>query len=659
MNRRLSWLIFGAIALLALVVRFYELDRSAVRSDEINFLNLALQKQTVSELWKNPPWMNQIPLADSISVMWHWFRPGQPDEQSVREPFALIGWLTVVGCMLWVYRRRGLGAGALAGVWLALLPFHVYQSREAYYYVVVMAFAAGLTLYSADLLARLRAREKLDRRAYIIWTAWAVVTCLTHMSTWVIAAILWLLVMLEGVTKYDAAARRRHVMHLLASAAVIAAVMFRWIWRAYLETQKVSQADGHIGAAFGWVGPRVLPFFTVGANPFGVAVSLALVLALLVWLALSFRNKNRATDPLFSSLTIIVVAGFAAAYAYIGLAGGGAAKISYFTALLPVFLVWASCLLDGLARKTPVSVARMLTFALPLIIAGLLIVPAWKIVRIDGKPVPYKLIRDWLDQNLEAGSVAVIDRWFEPWNEMARYAPTNVIVTFTVPDEPYENYERLQWRAVTQQAIESGKVNAFIRLTRNHESRAGLWRWPETYFARRGVVVNDSGLWMREHGYGVNEDFNAANTNRLVTEIFYDLREDVLARARRNGKQFQVFYGPGLPYEKSGPMGIFRFQTAQFMDWRVLESTGQLEVYNLSDTPASASILVTGVSPRGPKTVNAGGEQRFQFNGGQIQRWVIGPLTLAPGSNSITLTDPIWSRAMNPLLIQDVEVVAP
>jgi hypothetical protein len=70
----------------------------------------------------------------------------------------------------------------------------------------------------------------------------------------------------------------------------------------------------------------------------------------------------------------------------------------------------------------------------------------------------FKKIREWLDDNLDPGSVAVVDRWLEPWNEMARYAPSKVFVTFTVPDEPYETYRQLRWRDVTEEFIERHRL---------------------------------------------------------------------------------------------------------------------------------------------------------------------------------------------------------
>lgn len=649
------WIPLAAVTLVAVFIRLVDLGRSAVRSDEINFLNIAQRGQTVADLWKNPPWMNQIPFADSFPVVWHWFRAGSPDERTVREPFALLGALTVVGTSAWVMRRRSVAAGVMVGLWMALLPLHVYQSREAYYYVVTMAFAAGMTLFTVDLFSVLRTRRCPGRGAYAWWTFWTVTTCLTHMSTWVLAALCWLLLMLEGWKTLAAADRRRHVQSLLLSAFVVAVFMVRWILRAVAEMQKVSQADGHLGSAFGWVGPRVIPFFTAGANPLGVALSVIVLVSAVAAGLLFVRTEKSRRDPHYGGLTLLVLAGFCAAYTYIGLVGGGAAKISYFTALLPLFMAWAVYTFDLLVARLPARLARPVTWLLPLVIVALLAKPAWMVTQLDGRPVPYKDLQAWLDRNLEPGSVVVVDRWFEPWNEMARYAPTNVIVTFTVPDEPYENYRQLRWREVTQAAIESGKVQAFIRLARNHENRDGLWTWPESYFARHGVVENEAGLWHRDRGYVPNEEFYSSNTNRLVPEIFYDLRQDRIERATRDGQPWLVLFGSDLPYEKSGPMGLFRFQTQQFMDWRRLDQQGSFTVVNTTDQPMEAVVQVQAVAPRGAKLVELrGGASRFKFAAGQMQAWSFGPVTLPPGESAVELVDPLWARDPQPLLIAEI-----
>jgi hypothetical protein len=239
---------------------------------------------------------------------------------------------------------------------------------------------------------------------------------------------------------------------------------------------------------------------------------------------------------------------------------------------------------------------------------------------------------------------------------MARYAPSKVFVTFTVPDEPYETYRQLRWRDVTEEFIERGGAQAFIRLTRNHENRDGLWTWPERHFARRAAIVSDAATWLRRNGYDAVEPYSSSSGHQLTTEIFYDLRSDVVARKREAGERFAVFYDDTLRYEKSGPMGIFRVQTEQFMDWRVLAKVGTFDVVNLTDQERRVFVKLRGVAPAGPKVVIGPEEERKEFSAGKLQDWFIGPVTLAPGSNPLTLTDSQRAESPSPLFIAGIEI---
>lgn len=645
-----------SVLLVAGWLRFVDLGRAAVRTDEITFHDQVARGQTVFDLWRNPPWLNQIPFVDSLTMIWNWLRPGPSDEGTVREPYAFIGTLTVVGVAIWLARRRGLAAGVLVGVWMGLLPFHVDQSREAYYYVAVMAAAAGMTLSTADLLTHLRAGEPLSIKAYASWTAWALLTCMTHMSTWIVAAVCWLLMLGLALHYLPSQARRRHVIGMTVSAVFVAAFMVRWVLRAFAELQRVSDGTGHVGGDFGLVARWVIPSFTAGANVIGLTGSvMALAAGVYVVIVLQKRASPHR-DVVYDSLTLITCTGFAALYAYVGAVGGGVAKITYFSAILPAFLAWVAYSFDVVAVSLPGRWPMIARLAIPCLTASILAQPAWMVTRLDGKPSPYKRIRDWLDENLDPGSVVLVDRWLEPWNEMALYAPSKVFVTFTLPDSPYELYRQLRWRDVTEEFIERGGAQAFIRLTRNHEERDGLWVWPERYFSRRAVIVSDAALWLRRNGYISIEPVSQSSAHQLTTEIFYDLRVDVVARKRAAGERFVVFYDDTLRYEKSGPMSIFRVKTEQFMDWRVLSQSGTFDVFNLTDKKQRAFVKLRGAAPGGPKEVVGPGRERKNFTPGKLENWFIGPLDLEPGSNEITLTDPRWAESQMPLFISDIQV---
>jgi len=622
-----SWRIWTGLALvlvLAGAVRFHDLTRSAVRSDEINFLNYVAMDQSLTALWKSPPWFNQIPLADSVPILWARLTGQAAGEAVIRQPFALLGWLTVAFCTAWMMRRRGPGAGLLLGVWMALLPYHVYHSREAYYYVLVMAFASGMTLRGADFMVRLRAGEELKARQYAEWAAWTLLACLSHMSVWVVAAVAWLLLGTAGWRGLADAARRRHAVAMGLVTAALGAGMIRWVLRALHEMRRAAaDPSAHIGSAFDWVGPRVLPFFAGGANGAGLAM-LAAVAAAFAWLLWRRRSRLFREDPLHGALAALAFFGLAGSYAYIFAAGGGdKAKLTYFAANLPVFLAWASLTLHRAFGEAGERRGLALDAAAAAVLAAVLAVPAWQVVRLGGKSTDYRAVRAWLDGQLSPGDAAIVDRWYEPWNEMRIYAPSNVFVTFTVPDEPYENYVGHDWRGVTRRVIEGNGAQAFIRLTRNHEQRMGLWTWPETWFRHRAVVTNTAGAWLRDTGFAPMEEFYTER-NRVETEIFYDTHEDIAEKARRSGREAIGFFGRGWRLYKP-------WQQGDFADYRVLEDEAEMEVWNLGPAPARIRAEVTAAAMGGAQSVQAGGGPLRTFPAGQLTTQTF-DLDLPPGA---------------------------
>lgn len=628
---------WAAVLVLALAVaallRFGHPAAAAVRSDEISFLNYAARGTSLVELWKNPPWFNQIPLADSLPIVWCRATGMAPGEGTVRMPFALLGWLTVAGCGLWTLRRRGWAAAVLVAVWMGLSPFHVYHSREAYYYALVMAAAAGMVLRGADFAARAAGGERLAWRHFAEWACWALVAGLGHMSAWVVIGVVWMCLAVAGWRgAADAPGRKRHVAAMSAAALALAAGLSRWVLRALHEMQRAAaDADTHIGAAFGWVGPRVLPVFAGGANVVGVAL-LAGVAAAFLWM---WRRKARTAgggggaDRLYGALTAIVWLGILGSYAYImAVGGGGKGKWTYFAANYPGFVVWAAMTVERFWAGCGPRARRWGVPATAAVLAGALAWPAWEVTRVEGKPTPYYALRAWLDGNLAEGDVAIVDRWLEPWNEMALYAPEKVNVGFTVPDEPYEQYVANDWRGVTKRFFEQNGAQAFIRLSRNHADRMGVWTWPEKWFAHRSVVTNAAGLALAKTGFAPMEEFYL-NPSRVEVEIFWDTHEEAAAKQFSRGAAAAVFFGGGWRLLKPWQQGDFR-------DYRILgDEKGQVEVWR----PAGAEqkkcrVLVTGTAVGGEATVKAGRGGLMRFRPGEISTQVFEE-TFGAGRNEL------------------------
>jgi len=618
---------------------------AAVRSDEISFLFRTTQNQSLVELWKNPPWFNQIPLADSVPILWVRLTRQTVDEGVLRQPFALLGWLTVAFCCGWMIRRRGLAAGLLMGVWMAIIPLHVYHSREAYYYALVMLFASGMTLRGADFIVQLKETGALKAREYAEWALWALLACLSHMSVWVVAAMTGLLLASSGWTALKAAQRKRHAIAMGLVSLFLGAGMIRWVLRAIHEMQRAAaDPSAHIGSSFDWIGPRVLPFFMGGANAVGIGILVAVLLAAGVVLWWNRGHPGRE-DPLYGAVMWIAVCGLLASYAYIFFVGGGdKAKLAYFLANFPVFLAWAAMTLDKAFSRAGERRRLLLDGGVAALLLMLLVLPATQVMRIDGKPTAYRPIRAWLDSQLTPGDVIIVDRWLEPWNEMALYAPSNVTVTFTVPDDPYENYVNYKWRKVTKKLFQRNGAQAFIRLSRNQEKRLGLWRWPETWFHHRAVVTNEAGLWLRDTGFAPMEEFYL-DTNRVLTEIFYDTHEDIADRARSEGKPVVWFFGEGWKLFKP-------WQQGDFSDYRILEDHAVLTVHNLRPDPIRVRGEVAAAASGGNPVIQIGSEAPLTFLAGQMG---VKPFEfdLQPGPNTI-----FWKK-LNPagvLLVRDLRM---
>ena len=625
-----GWLVFGAVLALAGWTRFYDLGRAASRSDELNMIHYAQGAKTLTDLWVHPPWLNQMPLVDSIPVVWSRCQPWrQPDEAMTREPFALLGWLTVAFCTAWMIRRRGWCAGLLLGGWMAVLPYHVYHSREAYYYVLVMFFAAGMVLRGADFMARLRAGEGLRVRNYLEWAGWALGACLGHMCAWVVAGIAGALLAIAGWKSGDAAQQRRHRRAMVFVAVGLGLAMSRWVFRAFLEMKRTSVApEGHFGSAFSFVGPRVLPIFAGGVNVAGILILLAAAAAVAV-VFMHRRNARTTPDLLYVALAWLAGMGLAGSYAYIMGVGGAKAKLVYFSPNLPAFLAFAALSVDKAWDIVAPRRHLLLKVGSAVLLTGALLVPAWQVTQLTGKPTPYRLLRDWLDNNLPAGEVVVVDRWLEPWNEMALYAPSNVTVTFTVPDEPYEAaYVANRWRETTQAAFEQNEAQAFLRLSRNHEERVGLWKWPEKWFAHRAVVTNEAAVWLRDTGFAPMEEYYT-QTNRVMPEIFYNTRAERAERAAAAGQKSILFFGAGWRLFKPWPQG-------DFANYQLLEHEASVTIYNLTGQAGRFRGEMVAAGAGGPVAVQVNDSEALSFPANRLTTQTF-DIELAAGENMVTL----------------------
>ncbi len=618
--------------------RFWMLGAAPFRSDTMEFYKLALRNQNIVEFWRNPPWMNQIPLNETLSLLL--VKAGLPPTPFVVcLPFALMGVLALF--FVWRFARRWFGAGAaLLTLLLAVFnPYQIYFSREAYHYSGAVCWSAALFLAFWSIKETLQRNEAPTKKQLGLWFLAAVAACHMHMSVWVVAGLQGLLLLIFGL-RLKGADRNRFLLQFSVGGLLLGAVMGRWVFRAVKMTLDFSQSGAkQLGTDARAEFIRLLPAYFAGENMFAVVL-------LLIFVGLAVFALFRTSDAIrrFRSLVWICALHIAVLMLYVGFIGGGAAKIAYFSAIWPHFI-----LLMGIGSYLGVQALTLKPWrtGLVVLLAGgyiaLTALPDWAIVHLEGKPTPFYKINNWVLQNLPAGTPVLTDRWFEPWNELAVHNPGGINYTFTVPDEPVDTYRQFNWPATVEQFFEKYPDAAFLELCRGrYEKQLGSWTFPQHYFARVASVSNDAGMVLRRMKVIPGDDFSAANTNRVVVRIFYNTTEDLIAAARQQGRDVLRLYGAGWGYAKPG------WQQGRFEDYRTFNQTASVKLYNLKEIPLSGSVEISAVTAQHPKTVSVNGVNTV-FASGRIRAWTI-PQTLQPGENKIPFTSP----SGDPLFVFDI-----
>ncbi len=330
---------------------------------------------------------------------------------------------------------------------------------------------------------------------------------------------------------------------------------------------------------------------------------------------------------------------------YVGLVGGGVAKIAYFSAVWPLFIILLGggvCL--GVRQLTVRPLVQMILYTLTISgYIALTALPDRAIVYLEGKPTPFYMINNWVLKNLPVGTPVLTDRWLEPWNELAVHNPGGINYTFTVPDEPIENYKRFNWRKTVEQFYEKYPLAAFLEVSRGRfENELGVWNFPTRYFANTVSLTNQPAMTLRRWEIFPEMDYAAANTNRVVTRIFYNTPDDLVAAARKEGRDVLRLYGAGWGYAKPG------WQQGHFEDYRIFNQSASIDLYDLKDIPLSGTLEVSAATPKLAKTVSVNGTNTV-FSAGHIRTWAL-PLTLKPGKNIIPFTSP----SADPLFVLDI-----
>lgn len=635
------------LAVGAFFTRFWELGAAAFGADYMDFYKLALRNQNIIEFWKNPPWLNQIPLNETLTLLL--IKIGLPATPFVvRIPFALMSILALFSMGWFAWKQFGRSSAKVVLVLGIFNPFYLYFSRTSYHYAGAACWSMVLFLTFWNLEAALKKKEVPVVRDFCLWFAVAILACHMHMSVWVVVGLQGAILLSLGVWAFRRRAKefRSFLIRLGVGAILLVTVMSRWIYRAVSEILRVSGGGGHhFGADAGSEFKRLLPSFFAGEN--SIAVILLVVFVSLSVVALSRKSTLRSRYRTFFGYVFLH---FLVLMLYIGVVGGGIAKITYFSPVWPLFIlamgIGATLGVDALVSRSH-SLRVGLKVLLSVAYLALVAVPDWAIIHLEGKPEPYYKINKWVDSHLPSGTPVLVDHWLDPWNGLALHNPGGLQYTFTVPNVPLEAYYQNNWRKTAEQFFEKFPSAALLEVDRgSFVDRFGPWEFPTKYFARTEFITNAPAMTLRRFKVFPTHGYAKANTNGIVVQISYNTIEDLVVAARKNGRDVLRLYSEGWGYAKPG------WQQGHFEDYRVFSRAASLDIYNLKEVPLTGSIEISAATSDRPKTISVNGSKTV-FAAGRIRTWKL-PLTLQPGKNTIPFTSP----SADPLFVLDIRWVS-
>ncbi|MEM7395484.1 MAG: hypothetical protein AAF492_24395, partial [Verrucomicrobiota bacterium] len=322
----------------------------------------------------------------------------------------------------------------------------------------------------------------------------------------------------------------------------------------------------------------------------------------------------------------------------------------YLLAAYPAHLLFLGL---GLLHGLPVLFRKLahkdvsslyLRVLLPALGLGFYLYPAWMAHRWVGG---YKAMVAWADETLPAGTPILCDRYFTAWNEFPANGPRRVSFMSTQPNQLLSEYETDNWRASAEAYLLENPDAAFFE-QKMHWDRLGPWTWPHRWFQRKKVFEDLIDIELRRMGlrYDSRSKKVRASAGDSVA-IYYNTLEDLIERASADGDPLVLLYGDGWQYAK----------TADLADWRQMDHSAEITIWNAAETHVVASMDIDGVSVGGDKELIGPGGERTIFMNEQPMTWRLSNIRLAPGKNALRLTDPSGRKRVPQLLVQRIAYV--
>lgn len=557
-----------------------------------------------------------------------------PTRGNVILPSAIWGILAVLAA-LWVgWRLGGRGFGLLLMAVVAFNPMHIQMSRMAYFYPPCVVGGFLMTWCLMESWDSLKAGRRLRWSFHAVHICAIALLVYSTASAWPITGLMGLMHMTCSFVKF----RRRQVP---VSEAVVLGLSYVAVGAPLLAVPwgvlRILDSTGETESTAYW---RKI-FEVMRAIPTHVIV------------ATEFAKFGWGYTPLRGVLTAVV---FAAGGMALGLrmrADGkwGIPLLGFATGLaMAVMAIMASTFPFGLRRVAAIWPFGFCILAAGLASAWIVAVPgrwqaairaAWglfavvlfglwlnvdfMIMKVNGFPVPYRQISEWLDRHFPKGTPVVTDRFYTAMCEFNNSdPPSNVVVISTVPNEIPEIQERTRFREVTRQYLEENPDAVFYCQGHMYERPEVVpWQWPEEYFRRRQEMKDE----VADKLISLGQSYWAWYAWGLRWPVvYYNTLEDMIDINRRAGRVAFATYGP-----EWRPV-----QTQDYRLWRLmLSDDATVKVHGTQADTNDVEVDITGVSVGGTSRLKLR-QSSLEFPPNQLVRQQV-RLALGAGETRIDM----------------------
>lgn len=577
------------------LLRVMFLDRASYHIDEINMIQSAIQEKGLltaysTELDRFLFW-HRLPLLVILikaAITWFGSPEGFPSEWITRIPFALFGTLTLPLCF-WIGRSLG---GARLGLWamllVALSPFHIFYSREAYDYSTTMFFAMATIGCALEYWQR---REHSGVRSWPMGLAYVVsaigllhshLSGLLFLTTW--SVIIGVAVLRRHSLKglFDAKRGMVWIPVLAAPFFCFLPFVFKLLGGGWVNQENpLANTTPSLVALLGRMGWGesfwcVAPFtlFVFAGAWFGISsadrahrnkvvwivLQTLAYLALQSWLLRVSRFEVRYYSPLMPCLILVAALGLHA--------------------------IWTMLQGRNLARTAVAYFAIAGT-----LLCGWLGYNAWLVMRLEARGANYKGVAKWITQNIPENGIYSYWNVYDARGVPVVYPTPGRYLSYPAAWSTAEDYRNMQIRErltsfftrfPTAYFVETAPADLVAPERANVQaiSRSELFRnriWLSDPVYQRMVQLKTLPLGEAQWESPVMDKYH----------ISFNRPEDMPALAKQQGRTVFHYFGNDWAYVKDQQMN----------DWLATAQSARLFVGNIDARPQSIRVTMKGMSP--------------------------------------------------------------